>query len=227
MNLDAQQLAEILSAGEGRQSEFKRGLPRDDKTARSLCAFANTRGGMLFIGVLDDGQACGVARPTEVTRRLRLIAAEVVRPPLAVELRTVQLPEGPVVCCSVPLSAGRPHAVLHPQGEQEIVVRVGASNRVASGASLRALREPRSSKQGLDPLERQVLEWVADRTRRSQRSGSGGRGSGRPGGDATVRGFAQARNIGLQRARRAFTHLERDGHLVAHGFGAHRIYAIT
>ena len=97
MNLDAAQLTDILRAGEGRQSEFKRGLPRDDKTARSLCAFANTRGGMLFIGVLDDGRIFGVPHPQEVSQHLREIAAEIVQPPLALELRTVHLPVGPVV----------------------------------------------------------------------------------------------------------------------------------
>jgi len=217
MNLDAEELARVLKLGEGRQSEFKRGLPRNDKTARTLCAFANTRGGMLFVGVLDDGKVIGVPRPREVVRRLREIGASTVEPPLSLEIRTVTLPAGRVVCCSVPLSSARPHAVLHPDDVREVVVRVGASNRAASGATLRSLRQPRARRRSLDPLEKQILEWVAERTRRSAR----------PGGDATARGFAQARNVGVQRAQRTFVRLERDGLLVAHGFGAHRVYALA
>jgi hypothetical protein len=220
MNLDADQLLEILKRGEGRQSEFKRGLPRDEKTARTLAAFANTRGGMLFVGVHDDGRVHGVPRPREVTARLREICAHGIEPPLAVELRTVELADGAVVCCSVPLSGARPHAVLHARGEPEVVVRVGASNRLATGASLRALREDRTSRKSLGPLEKQVLAWVGERNRRAK-------GSRQPGGDATVKAFAQARNVGVQRARRAFVQLERDGHLVAHGFGAQRVYALA
>lgn len=217
MKLDAAELMRILSGGEGRQTEFKRGLPRDEKTARSLCAFANTRGGMLLIGVHDDGRVHGVPRPREVTACLQEICAHGIQPPLAVELLTVGLPEGDVVCCSVPFSKARPHAVLRARGEPEIVVRVGSSNRVATGASLRALREGRSPRKRLGALERQVLAWVGERDRKARD----------PGGDATVKAFAQARNVGVQRARRTFVQLERDGHLVAHGFGAQRVYALA
>ena len=43
-------------------------------------------------------------------------------------------------------------------------------------------------------------------------------------GGVTIQAFARAHNVGLQRARRAFVALERNGRLVAHGFGARRVY---
>lgn len=52
----SERLREVIAAGEGRQVEFKRGLPRDEKTARTLVAFANTRGGLLIVGVGDRGE---------------------------------------------------------------------------------------------------------------------------------------------------------------------------
>ena len=39
--------------------------------------------------------------------------------------------------------------------------------------------------------------------------------------------FARANNVGVQRARRAFVHLEREGYLVAHGEGASRVYTLA
>ena len=211
-------LRELASEGEGRRLEFKRGLPQAERVARILCAFANTNGGMLLVGVSDRGALLGVPNAREVAAALRAAARELVVPPLDVQLVAVALAEQGgmrVVCCSVPLSPARPHRVQHPDGREETVVRVGSSNRAAQGETLRAIARP-APRSGLDPLERSILRWVEGRT---------GRG-GSPDGDATVARFAAAHNVGLSRARRAFTRLEREGRIVGHGPLAKRVYAI-
>ena len=214
MNVDATELRAWIASGEGRDLEFKRGLPRDRKTARTLCAFANTRGGRLLVGVTDRGEVYGVSRPREVVARLREICRTELDPALDVVLKSVRLDGKSVVCCSVPLSPSRPHAVVgDDDGTQEIVVRVGASNRRARGATLEALRRPRG-KSGLDALQKRVLAWVEARSHSAQ-----------PGGSVTVRDFAKPHNIGMQRARRAFVQLEREGRLVGHGSGPNRVYS--
>lgn len=203
-----------IAGGEGRRLELKRGLPRPERTARVLCAFANTSGGILLVGVTDGRRVVGVPRPAEAIARLRSIAESGLRPPLAVVVRAVAMEGGTVVCCSVPLSAARPHAVVRAGGGEEIVVRVGSSNRAADGATRRALEE-RPARERLDELERNVLDWVGRHT---------GRG-GHPDRGATVASFAKAHNVGLQRARRKFVRLERAGRIVGHGSGARRAYA--
>lgn len=209
-------IAARIATGEGKNVEFKRGLPRDEKTARSLCAFANTRGGLFLVGVGDRGEVLGASHARATAARVRAIALTLLDPPLDVRVGCIELSALPVVWCSVPLSPSRPHAVLHDDGRREIVVRAGSSNRVASGATLALIRSQRHSSRGLDPLERSVLQWV-ESFNRSARD---------PGGAATIRGFAQARNVGLQRARRAFTNLELAGRLVGHGAGARRVFSV-
>ncbi len=216
MDLSPDDIAGLAAEREGRKLEFKSGLPRDEKTARSLAAFANTRGGILLVGIGDRGEILGAPHARETLERLRAIALDSVDPPLDVQSGIVTVSTKPIVWCSVPLSARRPHAVIHPDGTREIVARVGSSNRVATGATLAALRASRSTHSSLDPLQRAVLAWVAERAR----------AGARPDGDATIAGFAKARNVGTQRARRAFTQLEVAGHLVGHGIGASRIYAL-
>jgi hypothetical protein len=208
-----------IASREGKHVEFKRGLPRDEKVARTLCAFANTRGGILLVGVGDRGELVGAPRPRETTQALRAIAAAELEPPLAVQAGVVMLERRRIVWCSVPLSPARPHSVASAvprKGGRAVLVRVGSSNRVASGATLAALRARNPSGGGLDELERRVLRWVEERTR-------GGR---TPSSDATVAAFAAAHNVGRQRARRAFTDLERAGRLVAHGLGSRRVYGL-
>ena len=144
MNLTARDVASLVAEGEGKSLEFKRGLPGDAKVARTLCAFANTRGGLLLIGVGDRGELAGAPRPRETVARLRAVASERLEPPLAVEAGVVALDGKRVVWCSVPLSPARPHERLDEDGARELVVRVGASNRRASGATLNALRAQRA-----------------------------------------------------------------------------------
>lgn len=217
MNLDAEQLLEIIARGEGRQIEFKRGLPGPEKTARSICAFANTNGGMLIVGVTDQGRVYGVEKARSVVRELRRICAETVAPPVQPEVLSLTIEGLHVVVCSVPLSAARPHAVLHPGADPEITVRVGASNRRPTGATLKLLETGQRSRKSPDALQRQILSWVESHARRSQR----------PEGNSTIKAFAKANNVGVQRARRAFTELERQGRLVGHGLGAQRVFRVA
>jgi predicted HTH transcriptional regulator len=205
VDLSPDDVLEIAARGEGRDIEFKRGLPGPAKIGRTLCAFANTRGGMLLVGITDRGEVWGVPQPKKIIAALRVVARERLEPSLKLELQAVETGGGPVVCCSVPLSPARPHRVRKDDDTRELVVRAGSSNRVATGATLKALQQPHATK-SLSALEKQVLAWVAkDRT-------------------ATVSRFAKAHNIGTQRAKRTFVTLERAGRLVAHGFGARRVY---
>lgn len=214
VNLSADDVLASIHKGEGTRREFKRILPQDGKAGRTLCAFANTRGGLLLVGVTDRRKVHGVHSPGEIVERLREVARIEIEPPLAVELQTVDV-EGPrVVACSVPLSKERPHAHMRRDGSTEVVIRIGASNRIASGPTLEALRHQRASRRNLTRLDERILEWVRRDSRRTSH----------PGGTATVARFAKQGNIGEGRARRAFVKLERLGLLVGHGSGRARIY---
>lgn len=215
VKLSAEELAARIAQGEGKTLEFKRGLPRDEKVARSLAAFANTRGGLLLIGVGDRGELIGAPRPRETLEHLRSIAEHSLEPSLALQLAIVELQSARIVCCSVPLSPKRPHRVLRADGSSEVVTRAGSSNRAADGRTLRAIVEQRTSKRSLDELERRALAWVEERTRGGAAADS----------DATVEGFCEAANVGKQRGKRVFVELERAGLLIGHGAGARRVYS--
>ncbi len=214
VDLSAEELLLLVEQGEGRSLEFKRGLPRDEKLARTLCAFANTRGGTLLVGVLDKGAVHGTHRPREVMADIRRIGREYLEPQLTVQTTVVKVHGQSVVAAHIPPSLLRPHAVLIGDDEYEVVVRVGASNRIARGATLDALRHKHNGRSSSDPLEARILAWVDERTKDCTV----------PGGDATVPRFAASHNIGVQRTRRIFTRLERDGLLLGHGRGKSRVY---
>jgi hypothetical protein len=53
-------LMEVINQGESETVEFKAFLPPDNVVARDLIAFANTQGGILIVGVDDQGQVLGL-----------------------------------------------------------------------------------------------------------------------------------------------------------------------
>jgi predicted HTH transcriptional regulator len=214
VNLTPLDLLSCMSKGEGTRVEFKRRLPRDDRAARTLCAFANTRGGLLIVGVTDRGRVHGVHHPDEVIEKLSSLGETLLMPALRFEIQIVEVHGPRVVACSVPFSKERPHAVLMPDGERQFLVRVGASNRIADGPTLAALRLQRRGRRGLSTLEEAIVAWVRHQAR----------SSAHPGGTATAARFARLHNIGEVRARRAFVKLEGLGLLIGHGSGRARIF---
>ncbi len=57
--MDRQELARLVAQGEGPGIEFKRKVRHPDKIAREFVAFANSQGGLVIIGVEDDGTIYG------------------------------------------------------------------------------------------------------------------------------------------------------------------------
>ena len=50
----------LITEGEGFELEFKRKISSPLKIAKTISAFANTRGGIILFGVDDDGSIVGV-----------------------------------------------------------------------------------------------------------------------------------------------------------------------
>jgi ATP-dependent DNA helicase RecG len=98
-----QNLKDLISTGEGQLLEFKRsGVSH---LGREICAFANTFGGRILIGVTDEGEII----PTQITNQLRSEVQSIARniePPLLVNLEEV----AGVLILEVPASRFKPHS---------------------------------------------------------------------------------------------------------------------
>ena len=62
-------LRRLISLGEGQSLEFKQSLP--DDLGRELCAFANSAGGKILIGVADDGSIKPLANLNKIVVSFR------------------------------------------------------------------------------------------------------------------------------------------------------------
>ncbi len=100
----------IAARGEGQHIEFKLRVPRPERMAREMIAFANSGGGTLLVGVDDDGSIVGVKDVEEEEFSIRHAAHAHSRP--VVKWRSYRVPVSrrrEVIVITVPASKHKPH----------------------------------------------------------------------------------------------------------------------
>ncbi len=112
MAFTLQTLREQAAAGEDSTRQFKSRIDNADSLAAEMAAFANADGGVIFIGVQDDGTISGMT-PQEVHAANQLIsnaASQHVRSPLVVQTQNILLENGNVVIAlTVPAGMDKPY----------------------------------------------------------------------------------------------------------------------
>ena len=96
-------LSNLIALGEGFTTEFKRAMPSD--LGREICAFANATGGVILLGVADDGAICGIAGHNRLKSEIQSIARSA-EPSITVETESI----GEVLCVRVPAQHGKPYS---------------------------------------------------------------------------------------------------------------------
>lgn len=171
MSVNRDECMHILAKGEALTVEFKsdaKGLPDRDLVA-AVVALANTEGGLLLLGVEDDGTVTGLRPNHENASGLAALIANRTSPPIAVRAEIIDWDDKKVLSIEVPksrsivstsdglllrrrlLASGRPEAV--PFYPHEFIQRQSAMGLVDPSATpLTSL-----SVEDLNPLERQRI----------------------------------------------------------------------
>ncbi len=135
--METLELLEIISRGEDSQHQFKQNLTNETSAAQEMCAFANTQGGMLILGVDDLGNITGLS-PGDIRRLNQLIsnAATNIRDPLTPRTENIRVDDKLVMVVYVPEGTNKPYFA----NDGTIWVKSGADKRkVASREELRRL----------------------------------------------------------------------------------------
>lgn len=152
------ELRDALDLGEDENTEFKEFLPIErarDKAVellKAVCAFANSAGGTLYVGVSRDLRVVGVdkalyrdsSREKGDLRELRnayaaglqRIAREGISPQVRFEVEWITHAGISVLRMHVPMSSARPHHIVE---SNDVFVRRGANNKRATGQDLMLL----------------------------------------------------------------------------------------
>ncbi|MBI3270016.1 MAG: putative DNA binding domain-containing protein [Planctomycetes bacterium] len=136
--MNAVELLEILRNGENSGVEFKRDDIEPRELSKVLVAFANFEGGMVLLGVEDDGSVSGIRRPS-LEEWVMQACRDKIRPEIIPFYETVALEDGRrVAIVRVTGGANRPYALYHHQ-QSTYCIRVGSIVREASREELQRL----------------------------------------------------------------------------------------
>jgi len=108
--METEELLAIIANGEDSRHQFKQNITRAESLVPELAAFSNSKGGLLFIGVTDDGGIQGLTLE-DMGRINQLVsnAAKDVKPPISVTTENVALPSGMVMVVDVPEGISKPY----------------------------------------------------------------------------------------------------------------------
>jgi len=164
------ELIELIEEGENIQCEFKRKFSTNQKIAREMIAFANTKGGFILFGVDDDKKIVGVESEKETTELVKDAALNYCEPALEIFIEYKELDGKEIVIVEVPESTNKPHRLQDYKSEldittAEVTIRVNDKSVLASKEMIRILRSQTNQqalkKYVLGPNEKTVFEYLA------------------------------------------------------------------
>ena len=199
----ASSLKEVIRSGEGPQVEFKKTISSFQKIAKTLVAFANSRGGLLLIGIQDDKQVIGVADIEEEYYMLEQAANFYCNPVVPIQVLEEEVFGKMVLVVRVEESGVKPHQALNAQGEYLTYIRTNDQCMVASPLVIKSLNLEKESRDALKSVEltnnQKALYGFLDRKRR-----------------ITIKDYAKLINVSKGRAYKILTTLTLEGQLYIH-----------
>ncbi|MFD1140457.1 helix-turn-helix domain-containing protein [Larkinella insperata] len=116
-------LTELIAQGEGTRLEFKSTIHTAYRIARTLTAFSNTSGGLLIVGVTDDGRVSGVESELHEMQKIEKATDFLIDPAISISYEVVQQAGRQVLLIDVPESDEKPHYAIDERGNRTIYVR--------------------------------------------------------------------------------------------------------
>lgn len=134
------ELAEIIREGEHLHQDFKFRVDDQRKIAKTLCAFANTDGGRLLIGVKDNGKVAGID-PEEEYHMIDGAASLFCSPPMIFTSKIWQDEHKLVLEIQVDKSENMPHYALDDDGKWKSYIRVDDNTCLVGKIQLKVWKE--------------------------------------------------------------------------------------
>ena len=134
MESDDIDIYDLIAEGEHEQQDFKYRIDEPAKIAKTLCAFANTSGGRLLIGVKDNGTIKGID-PEEEYYVVEAAAQRYCSPEVQFTYRAWQDPKDTkklVLEIQIPESESKPHRALNEEQKWIPYVRIDDDTLVAN-----------------------------------------------------------------------------------------------
>ncbi len=126
------ELFEIIANGESSGVEFKRDDVRPEQLAKEVVAMMNFKGGMLLLGVEDDGTISGIHRKNLEEWIMDSVFGAKVHPMVIPFYEEVQVDtDSRVAIISFTEGVSKPY-VVRDKGREDVYIRIGTTSRLAS-----------------------------------------------------------------------------------------------
>ena len=132
MNILNTELSEIIANGENSFVEFKRDDCRSEQLAREIVAMANHNGGVILLGVEDNGRVSGINRENLEEWVMDSVFASKVHPLIVPDYQEVRVNgETRIAVLTIERGVLKPYVRRH-NGREEIFIRIGSTSRLAT-----------------------------------------------------------------------------------------------
>jgi ATP-dependent DNA helicase RecG len=136
-NIPVDIMEEIIALGKGYKTEFHKKLPSLTRIAQTICAFSNTKGGNLFLGISEDGDTVPINdKYSEVEKIERAITLVIPKPDVTVQ--AVEFNSKELIIVNVGEGESKPFYVTL-QTHETVYIRAGDINTPASKKTLKAI----------------------------------------------------------------------------------------
>lgn len=154
---DTEYIHALIAEGEHQQQDFKFEISDARKIAKTLSAFANTKGGRLLIGVKDNGKIAGV-RSDEEQYMIEAAAQLYCRPEINISMRTYQVEGRSILVVHIDENEQKPVYAKDETGRYLAYIRIEDENILATPVHLRVWQQS-GSPQGelIEYTEREQL----------------------------------------------------------------------
>ncbi|MEE9429954.1 MAG: ATP-binding protein [Melioribacteraceae bacterium] len=205
--MNQKQLLKLIEAGETSTVEFKQKFSEYEKIAKEIIAFANTRGGLLLLGVSDNGKIKGVESEKGTTELLTETLNNYCEPKINYTIKFYELHNREVVVLKILESKIKPHRLQDYKKKLElntasVYIRVNDKSVPASKEMIKLMQtsanELRLKKYSIGKNEKIVFEYLEQNE------------------TLTVKQLSQIANLSSRRASRTLINLVRSNLLSVH-----------
>lgn len=143
--ISRKKVLDMIENGEGLNVEYKQRFSTHEKIAKEIIAFANTRGGFLFIGIDDNKKIYGIAGEKGDNDLIREVAEKYCEPRVEVVLECMNIDKKDVLVVDIPESQNKPHRIQDYKPSLDlntaaVYVRVNDKSVLASKEMIKILQ---------------------------------------------------------------------------------------
>lgn len=197
---DISGLEKLIHQGEGVRLDFKQTISDQRKIARTISAFANNKGGILLVGVKDNGELMGCDAEEEMYMLFEA-AEHFCEPPVDIYFTLYEIDEDcTIVQAAIKNSLKKPHFSLDDKDDWHMYIRTNDKTMLASSLSVKMIENEHetSNRDELDSKQKFVLEYLTLKE------------------SITPKILAAKLNISLQRSNRILIQLLQLGFILHH-----------